>query len=172
SSALAVSGQRTAVLSDPARAGDAVVRTYDRVLGPEESQASLFAAVGEPVVEHCMAGFNSSIFAYGQTGAGKTHSMLGRVARRRDGSLDEGCGIALRVFDRLFQRIREVESDSLRFSVKCSFLEIYNEDISDLLVGWADGKGADKRAEPRPRSPSQSPGNDEASSPSDERASS
>ncbi len=42
---------------------------------------------GEAVVDNCMAGFNSSIFAYGQTGAGKTYTMQGAVERGEDGQL-------------------------------------------------------------------------------------
>lgn len=52
--------------------------SYDQVLY-QCSQEEVFMASGLPVVDNCMAGYNSSIFAYGQTGAGKTYTMLGSI---------------------------------------------------------------------------------------------
>jgi hypothetical protein len=133
------SGPCTVILSDPGRP-DPVVRSYDAVLSPDAQQEDVFAAAGEAVVENCMAGFNSSLFAYGQTGAGKTYTMLGDVERQSDsdGSLAHAAGLIIRVFDELFRRIEDAEQahadGGLRFSVKCSFLECYNEEISDLLA--------------------------------------
>jgi hypothetical protein len=133
------SGPCTVILSDPGRT-DPVVRSYDAVLSPDAQQADVFAAAGQDVVENCMAGFNSSLFAYGQTGAGKTYTMLGDVERQSDsdGSLAPAAGLIIRVFDELFRRIEDAEQahadGGLRFSVKCSFLECYNEEISDLLA--------------------------------------
>jgi kinesin family protein 15 len=49
--------------------------------------ARMLAVAGEAVVDNCMAGFNSSIFAYGQTGAGKTYTMQGAVERGEDSQL-------------------------------------------------------------------------------------
>lgn len=70
------------------------------------------------------AGFNSSIFAYGQTGAGKTHTMTGAVAARGDdGALPEQCGLTLRVFRHLFERIGQEEAEGVRYTVKCWWVE-------------------------------------------------
>ncbi|KAK9807730.1 hypothetical protein WJX72_007405 [[Myrmecia] bisecta] len=86
---------------------------------------------GHPIVENCLAGYNSSIFAYGQTGAGKTFTMQGAI------SDDLKRGLAPRVFSYIFTRIAEEEDragrENLRFACRCSFLEIYNETITDLL---------------------------------------
>ncbi|PKI40312.1 hypothetical protein CRG98_039337 [Punica granatum] len=76
------------------------------------------------------------MFAYGQTGSGKTHTMLGDIeggTRRHS----VNCGMTPRVFEYLFSRIqkeKEARKDGkLRFTCRCSFLEIYNEQILDLL---------------------------------------
>ncbi|KAL3147252.1 hypothetical protein ABBQ32_002745 [Trebouxia sp. C0010 RCD-2024] len=104
---------------------------YDHVSGALGSQEDLFMLAGHPIVENCLAGYNSSIFAYGQTGAGKTYTMIGQLGR------SDQRGLAPRVFEYIFKRIAEEEDnagrDQLRFSVKCSFLEIYNENVTDLL---------------------------------------
>ncbi|KAI5412597.1 Kinesin-like protein KIN-12E [Lathyrus oleraceus] len=88
------------------------------------------------MVDNCMEGYNSCMFAYGQTGSGKTHTMLGDIeggTRRHS----VNCGMTPRIFEHLFSRIqkeKEVRRDEkLKFTCKCSFLEIYNEQILDLL---------------------------------------
>ncbi|KAK9838407.1 hypothetical protein WJX84_002853 [Apatococcus fuscideae] len=105
--------------------------SYDHVMTQSSMQSDMFNVVGLPVVESCMMGYNASIFAYGMTGAGKTFTMLGSM------SAPEQRGLAPRIFEALFQRIAEAEDiagrERLRYSLKCSFLEIYNETITDLL---------------------------------------
>ena len=68
-------------------------------------------------------GFNSSIFVYGQTGAGKTHTITGDVARGEDGALAEQCGLTLRVFRQLFDAISDEERGGVRYTVKCRWAE-------------------------------------------------
>ncbi|KAE8731019.1 Phragmoplast orienting kinesin-1 [Hibiscus syriacus] len=110
--------------------------TFDHVACETISQEKLFRVVGLPMVENCMSGYNSCMFAYGQTGSGKTYTMMGDIYEV-EGQLSEDCGLTPRIFEYLFSRIRmEEESrkeEKLRFSCKCSFLEIYNEQITDLL---------------------------------------
>lgn len=112
--------------------------TFDSVAGETESQQAVFEMVGRPMVENCLAGFNSSIFAYGQTGSGKTHTMWGLLpSPGTEATLTEERGITPRVFEQLFERIRQEERNNvekqLRYQCRCSFLEIYNEQITDLL---------------------------------------
>ncbi|KAG8369560.1 hypothetical protein BUALT_Bualt14G0026100 [Buddleja alternifolia] len=94
----------------------------------------IFELVGAPLVENCLAGFNSSVFAYGQTGSGKTYTIWGASNALLE---DDQQGLAPRVFHRLFERIDEEQvkqADSqLVYMCRCSFLEIYNEQITDLL---------------------------------------
>ncbi|XVE82347.1 hypothetical protein DITRI_Ditri15bG0141200 [Diplodiscus trichospermus] len=110
--------------------------TFDHVACETISQEKLFRVAGLPMVENCLSGYNSCMFAYGQTGSGKTYTMMGEIYEV-GGQLSEDCGITPRIFEYLFSRIRmEEESrkdEKLRFSCKCSFLEIYNEQITDLL---------------------------------------
>ncbi|KAJ1293587.1 hypothetical protein BS78_01G080100 [Paspalum vaginatum] len=110
--------------------------TFDLVADEHVTQENMFKVAGVPMVENCIAGYNSCMFAYGQTGSGKTHTMLGDIesGTRRN---NVNCGMTPRVFEHLFARIqkeKEIRRDEkLRFSCKCSFLEIYNEQILDLL---------------------------------------
>ncbi|KAI3924459.1 hypothetical protein MKW98_032660 [Papaver atlanticum] len=110
--------------------------TFDLVADENVTQENLFNVAGLPMVENCMGGYNSCMFAYGQTGSGKTHTMMGDI----DGGTRRhsvNCGMTPRVFEHLFTRIQKDKEarrdEKLRFTCKCSFLEIYNEQILDLL---------------------------------------
>ncbi|KAL4200409.1 hypothetical protein AMTRI_Chr03g56360 [Amborella trichopoda] len=110
--------------------------TFDVLADEFVSQEKLFKVAGLPMVENCIGGYNSCMFAYGQTGSGKTHTMLGDIeggTRRHS----VNCGMTPRVFELLFSRIQKEKEarkdEKLRFTCKCSFLEIYNEQILDLL---------------------------------------
>ncbi|KAA8582196.1 hypothetical protein FQN60_008936 [Etheostoma spectabile] len=108
--------------------------TYDHVADIGTSQDSVFSSVAKNIVESCMNGYNGTIFAYGQTGSGKTFTMLG--PSELDNFTDELRGVIPRSFEYLFFLInREVErsGQSKSFLCKCSFIEIYNEQIYDLL---------------------------------------
>ncbi|KAD1657700.1 hypothetical protein E3N88_42498 [Mikania micrantha] len=110
--------------------------TFDHIVSETISQEKLFSVAGLPMIDNCMSGYNSCMFAYGQTGSGKTYTMMGEISQR-DGKLVDDCGMTPRLFKYLFTRIKlEEESrrnDRLKYSCKCSFLEIYNEQITDLL---------------------------------------
>ncbi|KNA24096.1 hypothetical protein SOVF_019010 [Spinacia oleracea] len=112
--------------------------TFDSVADMEATQLDIFQHVGAPLVENCLAGFNSSVFAYGQTGSGKTYTMWGPSnALLEDNLANEQQGLTPRVFERLFARINEEQvkhaGKQLTYQCRCSFLEIYNEQITDLL---------------------------------------
>ncbi|KAJ1452445.1 P-loop containing nucleoside triphosphate hydrolase protein [Pelagophyceae sp. CCMP2097] len=87
------------------------------------SQSEVFQNVGVPLLRHAWAGFNSSILAYGQTGAGKTHSMIG-------GTGDQA-GLIPRICCGLFDAI-EASGDVIR--VEVSYMEVYQESVRDLLM--------------------------------------
>ncbi|KZV33656.1 phragmoplast orienting kinesin-1 [Dorcoceras hygrometricum] len=110
--------------------------TFDHVACESTSQEKLFRVVGLPMVDNCMSGYNSCIFAYGQTGSGKTYTMMGETDKMNE-KLSADCGITSRIFEYLFTKITKEEEDRknerLTYSCKCSFLEIYNEQITDLL---------------------------------------
>ncbi|KAI3675271.1 hypothetical protein L1987_84859 [Smallanthus sonchifolius] len=110
--------------------------TFDHVACETIDQETLFKMVGQPMVENCLSGYNSCMFAYGQTGSGKTHTMLGEISDLEIRP-SPNRGMTPRIFEFLFARIiAEEESrkdERLDYSCKCSFLEIYNEQITDLL---------------------------------------
>lgn len=110
--------------------------TFDHVACETINQETLFRMVGLQMVENCLSGYNSSIFAYGQTGSGKTHTMLGEI-EELEIRPSPNRGMTPRIFEFLFARIRAEEEsrrdERLQYSCKCSFLEIYNEQITDLL---------------------------------------
>ncbi|XP_017698849.2 kinesin-like protein KIN-12F [Phoenix dactylifera] len=110
--------------------------TFDYVACETINQEMLFRVAGLPMVENCMSGYNSCIFAYGQTGSGKTYTMLGEI-NELEGSPSPDRGMTPRIFEFLFARIRAEEEsrrdEKLKYNCRCSFLEIYNEQITDLF---------------------------------------
>ncbi|XP_076903266.1 kinesin-like protein KIN-12C isoform X2 [Bidens hawaiensis] len=110
--------------------------TFDHIVSETISQEKLFRVAGLPMIDNCMSGYNSCMFAYGQTGSGKTYTMMGEISQR-DGKFVDDCGMTPRLFEYLFTRIKQEEEnrkdERLKYSCKCSFLEIYNEQITDLL---------------------------------------
>lgn len=76
-----------------------------------------------------LQGYNCTIFAYGQTGTGKTYTMTGDMSETM-GILSDAAGVIPRVLQSLFARI---EADEAESSVKCSFIELYNEELRDLV---------------------------------------
>ncbi|KAK1435325.1 hypothetical protein QVD17_01086 [Tagetes erecta] len=112
--------------------------TFDSVADATSTQDDVFHLVGAPLVENCLSGFNSSVFAYGQTGSGKTYTIWGPAnALLEDDLSSDQQGLTPRVFERLFSRISEEQNkyadQQLQYQCRCSFLEIYNEQITDLL---------------------------------------
>ncbi|KAF2224548.1 P-loop containing nucleoside triphosphate hydrolase protein [Elsinoe ampelina] len=101
---------------------------FDKVFSPAADQEMVFNEVVSPILDEVVSGFNCTIFAYGQTGTGKTYTMSGDITDMRP--LPEAAGIIPRVLYSLFDRLGEDEGES---SVKCSFIELYNEELRDLL---------------------------------------
>ncbi|CAI9117485.1 OLC1v1018885C1 [Oldenlandia corymbosa var. corymbosa] len=111
--------------------------TFDSIADFKSRQIDIFELVGAPLVENCLAGFNSSVFAYGQTGSGKTYTVWGPAKALEENLSNDEQGLTPRVFQRLFERINEEQTKhadrQLVYQCRCSFLEIYNEQITDLL---------------------------------------
>lgn len=101
---------------------------FSRVFGMGSTQEEVFDGVRD-LVTSCVDGYRVCIFAYGQTGAGKTYTMMGTPENR---------GVNVRAINELFAVAREREDD-WDTSVKVSMIEIYNEKIRDLLD--PDGQG-------------------------------
>ncbi|XP_042490597.1 kinesin-like protein KIN-12F [Macadamia integrifolia] len=112
--------------------------SFDSVVDSSSSQEDIFKLVGVPLVKDALAGFNTSILSYGQTGSGKTYTMWGPQSAMVEGhSSTSHQGIVPRVFQMLFSEIQRERDNSrekqLNYQCRCSFLEIYNEQIGDLL---------------------------------------
>ncbi|RMZ91683.1 hypothetical protein DV736_g1099, partial [Chaetothyriales sp. CBS 134916] len=103
---------------------------FDRVFSPAADQAIVFDDVVAPILNEMLSGFNCTIFAYGQTGTGKTYTMSGDMTDSL-GLLSDEAGIVPRTLYSLFQRL---EADGVECAVKCSFIELYNEELRDLLA--------------------------------------
>ncbi|GFR47811.1 hypothetical protein Agub_g9588 [Astrephomene gubernaculifera] len=115
---------------------------FDKVFSSEASQEKLFKQAIVPIVQEVMEGFNCTIFAYGQTGTGKTYTMEGGPRRSDDGkSLSAEAGVIPRSIKQIFDTIEANNADS---TVKVTFLELYNEELTDLL-SFDDVKDDSKR---------------------------
>lgn len=109
--------------------------TFDEIADSSVTQEYVFSSIGKQTIEGCMKGYNGTIFAYGQTGSGKTFTMLG-PHEDNDNFQHELRGVIPRSFEYLFKLVnkqKEIHGDKVVFLCKCSFLEIYNEQIFDLL---------------------------------------
>ncbi len=104
--------------------------SFDRVFGPEADQATIYDDVVGPVLSETLSGYNCTIFAYGQTGTGKTYTMSGD-ASDNGGTFKDSAGIIPRTLYRMFHTLNADKTD---YSVKCSFIELYNEELRDLLA--------------------------------------
>ncbi|KAL1882105.1 hypothetical protein VTK73DRAFT_2196 [Phialemonium thermophilum] len=102
---------------------------FDRVFSPAADQSMLFDEVVKPILDEMLAGYNCTIFAYGQTGTGKTYTMSGDM-NDTFGLLSDAAGIIPRVLHTLFNKL---EIDDTENCVRCSFIELYNEELRDLL---------------------------------------
>lgn len=102
--------------------------TYDAVFDETCTQAGIFEDTGLDIVDSVMDGYNGTIFAYGQTGAGKSHTMAGPNNGKCD-SADQG--LLPRSFIHLFGQM--TGTANTQWLVRGSYLEIYNEEIRDLL---------------------------------------
>jgi kinesin family protein 4/21/27 len=117
--------------------------TYDKVLGPACSQQQVFDMCNiSELIDKVVEGYHATVFAYGQTGAGKTFTMEGYdYSAARENSApkpiiekSERCGVIPRSISYLFDKIaNEANITKRKYNVYCSFLQIYNEKIFDLL---------------------------------------
>ncbi|PIN09034.1 Kinesin-like protein [Handroanthus impetiginosus] len=110
------------------------VFTFDKVFGPNARQKDLYEQAIVPIVNEVLEGFNCTIFAYGQTGTGKTYTMEGECKRSKsgpNGELPPDAGVIPRAIKQIFDTL---EGQNAEYSVKVTFLELYNEEITDLLA--------------------------------------
>ncbi|KAB1269803.1 Kinesin heavy chain isoform 5A [Camelus dromedarius] len=101
---------------------------FDRVFPPNTTQEQVYHACAMQIVKDVLAGYNGTIFAYGQTSSGKTHTMEGKL---HDPQL---MGIIPRIARDIFNHIYSMD-ENLEFHIKVSYFEIYLDKIRDLLDG-------------------------------------
>jgi kinesin family protein 11 len=108
-------------------------RTYhfDKIFAPDTTQERLYDSAISPIVDEVLQGFNCTIFAYGQTGTGKTHTMTGDI--NDASSIAQGAGVIPRAVGQIFNYLESI-GGATEYTVKCCFLELYNEEITDLLA--------------------------------------
>ncbi|XP_010520314.1 PREDICTED: kinesin-like protein KIN-5D isoform X2 [Tarenaya hassleriana] len=113
-------------------AGKHIDRTFafDKVFGPASQQKDLYDQAVCPIVFEVLEGYNCTIFAYGQTGTGKTYTMEGG-ARKKNGEFPSDAGVIPRAVKQIFDIL---EAQRAEYSMKVTFLELYNEEITDLLA--------------------------------------
>ncbi|XP_074471706.1 kinesin-like protein KIF18A isoform X1 [Sebastes fasciatus] len=97
---------------------------FDHVFSENSTQDDIFESTTKGVLDGVMNGFNCTVFAYGATGAGKTHTMLGS---------ENDPGVMYRTMTELFKRMEDAKEEK-EFAVAFSYLEVYNEQIRDLLA--------------------------------------
>ncbi|PWA73788.1 kinesin motor domain-containing protein [Artemisia annua] len=123
--------------------------SFDKVFGPGSKQKDLYDQVVDPIVKEALEGYNWTIFAYGQTGTGKTYTMEGEGGKTKNGEFHEDVGVIPRAVEQLFDTL---EAQNAEYSMKVTYIELYNEEITDLLAPeekskkpislMEDGKGA------------------------------
>jgi hypothetical protein len=124
--------------------------SVDHVFHTHASQIEVYEESCKHIVEGVFHGINGSILAYGATGSGKTHTMFG--------STMSAAGIVYQAVQDIFaEKERLEEEEGKRVRIRCSFLEVYNEDVFDLLVkadtnnaGGAPSSSSSLSAGPRP----------------------
>ncbi|KAI9658959.1 MAG: kinesin-like protein Klp5 [Bathelium mastoideum] len=97
---------------------------FDRVFDENTSQGDVYDATTKNLLDSVLDGYNATVFAYGATGCGKTHTITGTAQQP---------GIIFLTMQELFERIQDVQQDKVT-EISLSYLEIYNETIRDLLV--------------------------------------
>lgn len=110
--------------------------TFDNVFDSKTKQINVYRSVVEPLVDQVIEGYNCTVFAYGQTGTGKTYTMVGHRSEI-DLSWDEDptSGMVPRAIDQL---IDSLQNQGAEYTIRVSFLELYNEDAYDLLSPLCD----------------------------------
>lgn len=111
------------------------VFTFDDIFQESVATQQVYTSMVHPIVSGVITGQNGTMLCYGQTGAGKTHTMQGEASKNND-------GIIQMVASDLFRNIKDKSSER-DFSVSVSYIEIYNERVRDLLIdNDATGQGS------------------------------
>ncbi|KAM7326014.1 hypothetical protein ACRRTK_014492 [Alexandromys fortis] len=119
--------------------------TYDFVFDPSTEQEEVFNTAVAPLIKGIFKGYNATVLAYGQTGSGKTYSMGGVYTAEQEH--EPTIGVIPRVIQLLFKEINK--KGDFEFTLKVSYLEIYNEEILDLLCPSREKTQINIREDPK-----------------------
>ncbi|XP_037323979.2 kinesin family member 4 [Pungitius pungitius] len=119
--------------------------TYDYVFDPTAEQEEVFNTTVSPLLSGLFKGYHATVLAYGQTGSGKTFSMGGTYSSTQEN--DPSVGVIPRVIRRIFEEREKMTA--CEFCLAVSYLEIYNEDILDLLCTSKDRSSLSIREDPK-----------------------
>ena len=103
--------------------------SFDHVFDMDSTQQEVYEITAKPAIISVLEGYNSTVFAYGQTGTGKTFTMEGFTYS----SSDANRGIIQRSIEEIFKYIEQFSNSNTKFMVRAGYIQIYNEQISDLL---------------------------------------
>lgn len=112
--------------------------TFDGIFGPSSTQVDVYRRVVSPLLKEVIAGYNCTVFAYGQTGTGKTYTMEGGRVDNPNWQNDTSAGMIPRCLSHLFDELQLLENQ--QYTVRVNFLELYNEELFDLLTDGNDAK--------------------------------
>ncbi|KAJ3275755.1 kinesin-like protein Klp5 [Terramyces sp. JEL0728] len=96
---------------------------FDKVFDEQATQKQVFEGTAKPLIDHVLNGYNSTVFAYGATGCGKTHTITGT---------EQDPGIIYQTMKELYEKLENIKENNL-VEVTMSYLEVYNETIRDLF---------------------------------------
>mmetsp|Transcript_56214 Transcript_56214/g.136237 ORF Transcript_56214/g.136237 Transcript_56214/m.136237 type:complete len:1623 (+) Transcript_56214:225-5093(+) len=127
--------------------------TFDQVFHGTTPQSQVYDDRVAPLVENCLQGYNATILAYGQTGSGKSHTIMGPPGSMPNALLQQGneeqhcAGVVPRAIRNIFHKLdlirqKTASDDAFEYTVRVQFLEVYGEEIRDLLNPQASGSGA------------------------------
>lgn len=117
--------------------------SFDQVFDDKIRQEDIFNTICTPLLEGFFQGYNCTIFAYGQTGSGKTHTMLGQLSSLFNNNDTSSHGLIPRILTSIFSKIDSINKENKNenkevsithtATIKCSCLELYQEQFIDLL---------------------------------------
>ncbi|XP_052730769.1 kinesin-like protein KIN-14D [Vigna angularis] len=128
-------GENDLVVANPSKEGKDTLRSFkfNRVFNPAATQAEVYSDI-QDFTRSVLDGYNVCIFAYGQTGSGKTYTMTGP-----NGATSETIGVNYRALNDLF-RISTSRQNIVEYEIGVQMVEIYNEQVRDLLTTYASPK--------------------------------
>lgn len=114
--------------------------TFDHAFSRYDTQANVYRNTTAPLITNLLHGKNSSLICYGQTGSGKTYTLFGNSCDLgTQNHMNDEDGIISRAIDDLFYKIQQTEiPGEIEYQVEISFVQIYNEEVKDLLLPQQD----------------------------------